>query len=365
MESQKNTKEDKELNKFICDPKYRMRVLQKMRKSEDQNYQSKIKVAQYKKDGLVKMRQQEIMRIENARWEKYADGQLMINRTEGKIKINNTDFPFSSIRKAEINIQSGARVITVESSHSKKNPSIGGAIAGGIIGGKNGAVIGGSLLSKTKTTGNSTSNTIPTCTHMGIIIDIDGFPSEVTLISSQIDQSSSKYSNAYNNAQNIIMKLREISKIPVPQSFIPVSEEESVKNIDKQIEEANEQLNFAINNKPKYKIPEIYRTEEQLYMTDDEYLCYLENEDKTRNDLNEKNIIATNGSGYMSIISFVLGILGILLTVFVIGIIPSIIGLITGIVSIVKNNPKKGLAISGIVLSGLSILLFVILLLSV
>lgn len=66
----------------------------------------------------------------------------------------------------------------------------------------------------------------------------------------------------------------------------------------------------------------------------------------------------TEGSG-LAVASLVLGIVGFILTFVVIGIIPAIIGLIFGIIAPATKKPKKGMSIAGIVLSTLSILMFV------
>ena len=67
----------------------------------------------------------------------------------------------------------------------------------------------------------------------------------------------------------------------------------------------------------------------------------------------------------MAIASMVLGIAGLILTFIIIGIIPAVIGLILGIVALVTKKPKKGMSITGIVLSVLSILLFIIIMSSI
>lgn len=61
-----------------------------------------------------------------------------------------------------------------------------------------------------------------------------------------------------------------------------------------------------------------------------------------------------------SIISMIFGIIGFLLSFIVIGIIPAIVSLVVGIVAISTNKPKKGMAITGIVLSAISIIIFII-----
>lgn len=66
----------------------------------------------------------------------------------------------------------------------------------------------------------------------------------------------------------------------------------------------------------------------------------------------------SGGSG-LAVASLVLGIVGLIFTFVVIGVIPSFIGLILGIIALATKKPKKGLAIAGIILSSLSILMLV------
>ena len=72
----------------------------------------------------------------------------------------------------------------------------------------------------------------------------------------------------------------------------------------------------------------------------------------------ENNNQKSGGSG-LAVASLVLGIIGLIFTFVVIGIIPAIIGLILGIVALATKKPKKGMSIAGIVLSTLSILILV------
>ena len=275
--------EEKELYKFVNDSKYRDKVIAKLHRNEDAAYDKRIKQIEYEKNLLNKKKANEITRISKARWEKIAGGKLMVNRTEGKIQINNTTALFSSIKGAELNMMVGCRVVTTENSKtkSKKHASLGGAVAGGVLFGPVGAVAGGVGLGKTtgKTTGTSVSEQIPTCTHLGVMVNIDGSISEVVLISDQVDQSSFAFSNAQNKAQNIIAQLRTLAKIPVPAQFLKPEEESTVKAIENQIENKQLEIQEAISNKPTYALPSIYRTVEQKEMSDEEYLEYLKNMD--------------------------------------------------------------------------------------
>ena len=356
------TKDEKELFKFVSEPKYRTKVLSKLKKEEDKRYQNKVQSAKEERLRLVNLRQQEINNIENSRWEIYANGNLRINWVEGCVLINNNKVLFSSIKGAELNEIDGFRTVTTETSTTKKNPSIGGAVAGGLIGGKAGAAIGGAGLNKARTTTHAYTKSIPTCNHIGVVIDVDGFKQEVIVINLEIDQSSNAYISAHNEAQHIIMRLREASNTPVPQSFIPSNKMQSVKEIEKQIDGSNERLNIVINERPTYQIPSIYRTKEQIHMSDQEYLNYLQEQDSKRLSVQKTDTNSSSESGALCIASMVLGIIGLLLTVVLFGIIPSIAGLVLGIVSLVTKKPKTGFAIAGVSISSIAIILFFVLL---
>ena len=106
--------EERELYKFVNDSKYRDKVIAKIHKNDDNAYNKRIKQIEKERDVLSKSRTKEIIRIANARWEKLADGKIMVNRTEGKIQINNSIALFSSIQGAELNMMIGSRIVTTE-----------------------------------------------------------------------------------------------------------------------------------------------------------------------------------------------------------------------------------------------------------
>lgn len=278
--------EEKELFKFVNNPKYREKVIARIHKEKDYEYNRLIKQLKSERDKLDKRRVNEISRISNARWEKYFDGKLLVNRTEGKIRINNAENLFTSILGAELNVMNGCRVVTTDNlrSKSKKHGSLGGAVVGGMVAGPVGAVVAGSTLgkTKTKTTGTTISNQIPTCIHLGVLVNINGFVSEVVFISSQVDQSSTAFSRAQSDAANLISQLGILAKTPVPTSFLKPDEEASVKEIDAQIENKQQELQSAIANKPVYALPNMYRMKETKEMSDEEYIQYLASTDAQR-----------------------------------------------------------------------------------
>ncbi|MDO4445865.1 MAG: DUF4190 domain-containing protein [Bacillota bacterium] len=67
----------------------------------------------------------------------------------------------------------------------------------------------------------------------------------------------------------------------------------------------------------------------------------------------------------MSIASLILGIIGMLTSCVVIGIVPSIIGLVLGIISVKKHTSKHGSAIAGIITSSIGVAIFIFLMIMV
>lgn len=284
---------ENDLFKFVNSKKQRDKVMYSIHRDMDTAYYKRIKTIESERNKLSKPRTAEIARIANNRWEKQVDGKLMINHTEGKIRVNNSECLFSSIKGAELNVMMGYRVITTEhsDSESKKHASLGGAVVGGLILGPIGAVAGGIALGKTKkqTSGTTVSYKIQTCTHLGVFVNLDSFSSEIVLISNQVDQSSYTYTKAQSDAQKIISMLGTLSRIDVPTSFLRPEEEASVRNIDAQIERKQQELEVAIADKPSYNIPKRYRTDEQSEMSDEEYLQYLKYKDAQRASERETN----------------------------------------------------------------------------
>lgn len=78
--------------------------------------------------------------------------------------------------------------------------------------------------------------------------------------------------------------------------------------------------------------------------------------------INNQNKQKPKKSSALSTASMILGIVGLLLTVVVIGIIPSIMGLILGIIALVMKKPKRDRAIAGTTISLVAIIFFLVLL---
>jgi len=285
-------KMEKELFNFVNDPKYREKVINRLIKVKDTEYKKRIETIETDVDKLNKLRVKEIIRIANSRWEDLVGGKVKINLTEGKAIINHSEVFFSNIKGAELNMISGSRIITKETLKSKKHISLGGALAGGVIN-PIGAIAGGIGLGKKTSTGTSITNQIPTCTHLGVIVDIDGFKSEIVLLSSQVDKSNILFTRAESQAQKIISQLASLARTPV-QSYLRPEEEISVGNIKSQIAIKQQELQEALADTPIHDIPDIYRTDEQIEMSSSEYLEYLRDTDELRASDKDANKLALN-----------------------------------------------------------------------
>lgn len=237
--------------------KYLEKLDKKIHKERDKDYNSRVKQAQNKLSQLEKERQIEINRIAQNRWQDFGSKNFRYNITEGKISVNGNIHLFSEIKGAEIRRQDSYRVITTETGKSKKHVSVGKAVVGGALFGPIGALAGGAM-GKTTTNGESISNSIPTCNYIGVVVNLNGFTSEIAILSKTIDQSSDVFNTYLNTAQRIVDKLRELSKLSVPKTFLKPEEEQSVLNFNLQIEVAAKELRETIANKPTYEIPKSY-----------------------------------------------------------------------------------------------------------
>lgn len=284
------TKAERELTLFINDPTYREEVITRVHKEQDRDYERRIKSLRSDKERLISDRKKMMTKISNERWESLYKGKLYVNKTEGKIKINSGEFLFSDILGAEPNVQLVYRVETNTKGESKKHVSLGGAVVGGLVSGGIGAVAGGLALGKRTNKGTSVENQIPICYHLGVAVNINGFISEIVILTKQVEQSSDDYIEAEAEALKIISTLTECANTPVPTSFLAIEDEDRVKDYDERIVRKEQDIEVAILDKPTYRLPEMYRTDEQKEMSDEEYLEYLAKEDELRGDTPNKAV---------------------------------------------------------------------------
>ena len=238
--------------------KYLNKKRAKNNKDRDKFNKKKKKKIEFEIDQLEKDRIKEIDRIKNNRWKFIGGKSFSYNLTEGKININGNIYLFSDIKGAEIIRQDSYRVVTTSTGKSKKHISLGGGLLGAAVAGPIGAAVGGSVLGKTKSKGQTFSSSIPTCNHIGVNVNANGFISEIVLLSGNVDQSSQICEKVLKIAQEIVDKLRCLSKTPVPKKYLEPEEEQTVIDIDNKIEEYKIKLDDAKNDKPTYEIPKEY-----------------------------------------------------------------------------------------------------------
>lgn len=219
------TKDDITKIKFEYDPVFRNKVESKVRKDADDAYERRIKNCEINLQDLEDQRMDEIAKLTAARWETVGDNSVKFNMTEGKVSINGTENLFSSIIGADLNKEDSYRLVAGKATKDQPNPP---------------------------------SVKVETCNHIGVMVNVGGYQSEVVLLQVTVDQSDKTYAKAMKNAKDIITKLRYLATVPVPVSYLPVEEEASVLAIDDKIIEANRELDAAKADKPTYDIPAQY-----------------------------------------------------------------------------------------------------------
>ena len=208
--------------KFEYDPIFRDKVIAKVHKKADNEYDRKIKNCENKIKTLENNREKEIKKLGDARWDYVGDEKLAFNMTEGKVDFNAKIRLFNDIGKVETIKEDSYRVEVV------------------------------------KKDGAETSEEVPTCNHIGVLVNVCGCDEEIVLLAETVDVASGKYKKAIKNAEEITSKLVFLSTVPVPESFLKVEDEKSVLEFDKQIEAAKEELEEAKADIPTYAIPEKY-----------------------------------------------------------------------------------------------------------
>jgi hypothetical protein len=264
------------LEKFVSNPRFREKTVERLYKDEDRAYERRIKDLQKEKQNLEKDREDEVQRLVNARWQEVVKDKVYANFIEGKVNINGKTVFFSSIKDAALNMRQSFRTETDGSTTTRQRPNRWAEAGGRIRYGETGGLVSRVGLAKSKTKIDVDTEEVAQCYHLGVNVSIDGIVSEVILLNKQVDQDSRKFNNAYNQAQRLIAELGRLANTPVPASYPLIENEPSVVNYTKSIEAKTHEIEMAINDKPKYEIPKEYRTKEQAEMTDKDYLDYLD-----------------------------------------------------------------------------------------
>ena len=288
------TPEELDRMRFENDPLFRKDVIAKVHREEDARYKKTVNDAKNTLARLQKDYDRRYKQIADARWEKEY-GHILVNRTEGRLIINGAECDFCSLRSARVVNHLGYRTETYEhhytEEHTKENRdlSVGGAIAGGIVAGPIGAVAGAFIFSKNNTEVIQEKKTdfrhrdIPVCNHLGIKVNLDGFETEIVLISSPTDQNSRLYQNRLYEANQIAAFLHSLASSPMPKNVLLVEQEPEMMLKYEEIHKAKKLLKKAENNKPAYQIPERYlpsvdpteyEEEEVVDLTEEDFITF-------------------------------------------------------------------------------------------
>ena len=270
----KLSKEDIDKIKFEYDPVFRKSIMKQIRAEYDQEYLSRVEVATDRVRKMETFRQEEINKLAAARWQRLEVKGLAFNLTEGLLAVKDFVVPFSGIKGATIDITESYRLETAEKGKSKKHASLGGAVAGGMLSGGIGAVIGGTALGKTTYKGKTNTDSIPTASNIGVIVTINDFQHKVTVLGKTVDQDSRAFRNAFESAQKIIATLQQLAVTPVPQNVLPVEKEPAILSIDARVLELKNELASIQSNKPLYEVP-------AKYLFDPSQPVYAEAEEST------------------------------------------------------------------------------------
>lgn len=273
-----------ELERFANDSGYRAKTLKQLRKTIDSEHDEKINALRSELYELTRKRESELVRMKTSNTAKLFDGKIVVHYDTQCIEINGSMVPFANIRGANINEIATDRTVVSSVSRtnekSKRRPSIGKAAVGGVLFGPvgiiGGAMLGGKSNGQSTTTTTQYENTIPVCSHLGVVIDTGGFDFEIPLIESNVDMSTRKYKKAHTEAQEIIAKLQEITS-SIEASIKSMTEwNEYLGQIDSQIDEKKSELQSAMDDKPDYSLPLEYRMPGYDGLDDESYLHMLD-----------------------------------------------------------------------------------------
>ena len=227
--------EEKKRFKYENNLKYRERVNKKIRRRTDKQYDKKLKKLQFEEKSLSEARLKVIKKLQEARWKPLYKKNIIVNRTEGKIRINGTDYLFENIGNTRLIANISNSTVTSGRVKTKFKPSIGGALAGGSMYGVAGAAAGGVLFGKEKTRDTRRTATVTNCTYVGVEVIMYGKPVNISIFTGATGLESKIYSEALVKAQVIMSQLAGLAATPMPESYLRVDEEPDVVALDKVI----------------------------------------------------------------------------------------------------------------------------------
>ena len=234
-----------DIEKYDADKDYRDKVNAKIRDHSDQLLQVAIDQQKYNASALQSQKTAEINRILNARWKN--EGKISVNEEEGLVSINRGIFRFSDILGAEINEVYSS--LTVQKTTSKRGVSVGKAALGGMVAGRVGTIVGGS---QGKTKGTTKTQDYEVCQHLGVIVNCAGSFQEIVLSAKERKVGDNSFNNLLLQARQLEFRLNQLAKTPMPNYVKPVEEYDSVKQLDEQIQEVQNDIETLEGQTPDY-----------------------------------------------------------------------------------------------------------------
>ena len=252
--------EAKDVEMFAANPRYRAMVIQKLKEQENKLYDRRVTEARSVYNNLVSQRRSRVDYLRNGRW--VSVSQIGVNEQLGQVMINNNPYYYSSIKGAEVVTVYSQRIeqYEIKDEEEKRKPSVGGAVVGGLVGGVVGAAVGAAVFSKKTTSGGKTvqGNHIPTCTHIGVKVNLDGFGYEIPILNHTVDQGTPEFANAMAEAAMLVDRLRILSTTPIPIHTTVPEENPEILSLDAQISNAEQKVQAAIATVPTYELPARY-----------------------------------------------------------------------------------------------------------
>lgn len=198
--------------RFSYDPIYKKKVIEEIHREVDEEHDLKVQNAEKEVSDLIERRKETLAFIKDQRWEVY-DNNLSYNYEEGKVLLFGQIMFFSDITGAELKEDLEKRLFTT------------------------------------------------VCKHLGVVVDLNGFKREIIYLNEETDKSNKEYINAYRKANDMLNMLTLLARTPVPDEYLPPEEDQRIKELDEQINQARVNLDVIKSTVPVYEIPQKYLKE--------------------------------------------------------------------------------------------------------
>ena len=225
--------------RFETDSSFQSSVLEKVRRSGDKQHDAAVNRTEQALRDAEKAVENEILRIDRERWHDLGYG-LKANTTEGILRYNGRNYLFTDILGAQPYSHYTERHNYTTTGSTKRSPSIGKAVVGGVLFGGVGAVIGG-LSGSSESVSKTEDHVTHELTSHGIYLNLGGFTYDIK-----------------GAPESLVHKLQALAQIGIPQGWTPVEEMPSVLEKKRNAAQLRKALADVRASMPEYTIPEKY-----------------------------------------------------------------------------------------------------------